>query len=101
MNKKDVAERIGYQIGLFFVIGIIAFGTLLHRFLPFIGPAAGIALVLAVFSLLGKVYGKFNQPKLEGLEGDDLLEQQIGIARVIRRFMLGFVVASVASFFVI
>jgi hypothetical protein len=45
MDKQAKAKRIGYQIGLLFVIGVIAYGAQLHRFFPFIGPAIGLPVL--------------------------------------------------------
>jgi hypothetical protein len=98
MDKQAKAKRIGSQIGLLFVIGVIAYGAQLHRFFPFIGPAIGLPVLLIAFQLAGRGYGRFNRPKLKGLTSDELLAQEIRIAKVIRWFALIFAVACIASF---
>jgi len=101
MDKQAKARRIGYQIGLLFLIGVIAYGAQLHRFFPFIGPAIGLPVLLFAFQLAGQRYGRFNRPRLEGLTGDELLAQEIRVAKVIRWFALIFAVAGIASFFIL
>ena len=101
MDLEARARRIGHHIGWLAIIGIIAFGAQLHRFFPFIGPAIGIGVLLVSLQIAGKAYGRHNQPKLEGLDGDALLAQQIRIAIVIRRFAAFFCIACLLSFVVI
>jgi hypothetical protein len=101
MDSASRAKKIGHHIGYLFIFGVIMYGAQLHRFFPFIGPAIGISGLLVVIFLMSRAYGKSNEPKLEGLEGDELLAQQVRIAIVIRRWALAFALLSFLSFFLI